>query len=287
MAHASKVLLAASSVETVLPAAKALLATMAKLLATAHAPGAVLRAGLLVSRARSFRQLAAARLMRVRRQALCALHGRPLVTGCVQARQEALIVWVPEVLCPSADQRAAGRALPAELLPHAAAQLLPLLLLPPECVRGLGAALLNRHTSTLQVTVFLTEALVSSPLSGLHLTPTLPFQVTVFLTEALVSPQLFILSFLSGLHGAAVPCAVVWTDRALSAGAGRPGRAGRLRPARIARRAARVQGARAGVRGPGALCRGGAAQAGRVLCAHPASRGAACQCQGAALLFIR
>ncbi len=66
MAHASKVLLAASSVETVLPAAKALLATMAKLIATAHAPGAALRAALLVSRARSFRQLAVARLMRVR-----------------------------------------------------------------------------------------------------------------------------------------------------------------------------------------------------------------------------
>jgi len=98
-----------------------------------------------------------------------ALRGGPLLIGCVPARQEALVVWVPEVLRPSADQRAAGRALPVELLPHAAAQLLPLMLLPPECVRGLDAALLNRHTSTLQATVFLTEALVSSQLLLLDL----------------------------------------------------------------------------------------------------------------------
>jgi len=118
-----------------------------------------------------------------------ALCDRPPVTRCATSRQDALIGWVPELLCPVASQRAAGRFLPAELLPHAAAQLLPLLLLPPERVRGLDTALLNGHTSTMRGTVFLTEALVSCPLSSLHLTLTLPFQVMIFLTEALVSSQ--------------------------------------------------------------------------------------------------
>ncbi len=63
MAHASTVLLAAGSAKAVPPAAKALLATLAKLLAAAHAPGAALRAALLVSRARLSGQPAAAHLM--------------------------------------------------------------------------------------------------------------------------------------------------------------------------------------------------------------------------------
>jgi len=66
VAHASKVLLAAHFSKTVLPAAKALLATMAKLLATAHAPGGAMLAGLLVSRACSSEQLAAAHRTRGR-----------------------------------------------------------------------------------------------------------------------------------------------------------------------------------------------------------------------------
>ncbi len=48
---AADVLLAVGSCESLLPAAKALLATLAKLLAPARVPGAAVRVGLSVSRA--------------------------------------------------------------------------------------------------------------------------------------------------------------------------------------------------------------------------------------------
>jgi hypothetical protein len=51
--HAVTLLLATRSAGAAPPAAKALLATLAKLLATAHAPGAPVRAGLSVCRAGS------------------------------------------------------------------------------------------------------------------------------------------------------------------------------------------------------------------------------------------
>jgi len=54
-------------------------------------------------------------------------------------RQEALTAYAPRLLRPAAGMGAAGCALPAELLPCAAAQLLPLLLLPPERVPRAGA----------------------------------------------------------------------------------------------------------------------------------------------------
>jgi len=50
VAHAADVLLAVGPCESLLPAAKALLATLAKLLAMEHVPSAALRAGLSVSR---------------------------------------------------------------------------------------------------------------------------------------------------------------------------------------------------------------------------------------------
>jgi hypothetical protein len=52
-------------------------------------------------------------------------------------------------------------ALPAELLPQAVALLLPLLLLPPERVRALDLAHLDRHTGTDQESEFLSELVVS------------------------------------------------------------------------------------------------------------------------------
>ena len=50
------------------------------------------------------------------------------------------MVSVPVLLYPYPHERGGARALPAALLPYAAAQLLPLLLLPPEHVRALDAA---------------------------------------------------------------------------------------------------------------------------------------------------
>ncbi len=98
--------------------------------------------------------------------------------------------WVGARVAVSGREPAGGRTLPAGGAAAACggAAAAPAVL-PPERVRGLDTALLNGHTSTMRGTVFLTEALVSCPLSSLHLTLTLPFQVMIFLTEALVSSQ--------------------------------------------------------------------------------------------------
>jgi hypothetical protein len=57
------------------------------------------------------------------------------------ARQDALTDSTHALfVCATPDTRAVARALPAALHPHAVAQLLPLLLLPPERVRALDAA---------------------------------------------------------------------------------------------------------------------------------------------------
>ena len=69
-------------------------------------------------------------------------------SACAQrlrgARQDALLASVPLLLSPRPLTPSAGRILPAALLPHAVAQLLPLLLLPPERVRALDAAQAQR-----------------------------------------------------------------------------------------------------------------------------------------------
>jgi len=99
-----------------------------------------------------------------------ALCDRPPANSCVAARQEALIGWVPELLCSTAPQRAAGRFLPAELLPYAAAQLLPVLLLPPELARAGRRApqAANQHHASDDLPGGGAGELAGTPLSGLQ-----------------------------------------------------------------------------------------------------------------------
>ncbi len=71
---------------------------------------------------------------------MCASGGgaeRLPATCVVECVQGALLICVPDLLHL---QPRYGLALPAELLPYAAAQLLPLLFLPPERVRALDPA---------------------------------------------------------------------------------------------------------------------------------------------------
>jgi len=214
------VLMAVGPVQPAPLAAKALIGTLAKLLA-ARAPYAALRTGTWVSRTGA-RSAAAAvtsrggtRHARGRRR-----RGAPACDLPCVARQDTLVGTVPQMLKPNATLRGVGHALPAELLPYAAANLLPVLLLPPERMRALGPARtsLQRRWCARR-----------SPLRDSR-----------------------------GSRGARPGVAGV-SAHWLGARAGR-------------RRAARgvfggLQGARAGVPGSGALCRGGAARAGRAMCA--------------------
>ena len=76
-------------------------------------------------------------------------------------RLATLMASVPHQSSLAANERAAGRALPAELLPYAAAQLLPLWLLPPERVRALDLPQHNLLFSAGQVSDFLSAVVVS------------------------------------------------------------------------------------------------------------------------------
>ena len=98
---------------------------------------------------------------------MSALCDRPPANSCVAARQEALIGWVPELLCSTAPQRAAGRFLPAELLPYAAAQLLPVLLLPPKRLLALDVPR-QPLGGTIRVSDVLSDLLVSKNNSSLR-----------------------------------------------------------------------------------------------------------------------
>jgi len=115
--------------------ALALLATLAKLLAPAHVPGAAVRAGLSVRRSHTMHTSRASHMPRASMRA----PESDLLPG---VRQDALMASVPDLICPTPRTQAAGRVLPAALLPYAVAQLLPLLLLPPERVRALHVALI-------------------------------------------------------------------------------------------------------------------------------------------------
>ncbi len=75
---------------------------------------------------------------------------------------------VPHQSSLAANERAAGRALPAELLPYAAAQLLPLLLLSPERVRTLDLSGLGSLSGTNVVSVVLRDRLVRPQLPALR-----------------------------------------------------------------------------------------------------------------------
>ncbi len=69
-----------------------------------------------------------------------------------------------QLLQPDARLRGFGNALPAELLPYAAAQLLPALLLPPERVRALDLAHLAPSLAAIEVSHFLSGTVVRTPL---------------------------------------------------------------------------------------------------------------------------
>jgi len=155
----------------------------------------------------------------------CGVAGRassraPMTRRIMGVRQEGLIHGAPRLLRPAAGMGAAACALPAELLPCAAALLLQRVCSPPGCAD--------------EVSVFLSEVVVSAR----HVPVT----------------------------GRPVRSRRCCRDPALTCLCGR---AGRLRPARGARRLRRVPGGRARVRRPGALHRGGAAHAGRELCVLP------------------
>ncbi len=140
---------------------------------------------------------------------------------------------IPLLLRYKARLRETGCALPAALLPYAAAQLLPALLLPAERVRALDIACPAPSSAVDHVSLFLSGAVVRTPL----------------------------------------PAARLLEERRSPAEGGRSerawlcGRAGRRRAACGVPRG--LQGARAGVPGPGALCRGGAARGGRAMCVPP------------------
>jgi hypothetical protein len=86
-------------------------------------------------------------------------------SGQQEALGAACIGWASGLLRSAAHLRGLGYALPAELTPYAAAQLLPVLLLPPERVRALDVP---RHL----------------PLGGINAVPD-------FLSDVLVSGALF------------------------------------------------------------------------------------------------
>jgi hypothetical protein len=77
-------------------------------------------------------------------------------------RQDALAAPVADQSSSDASARATGHALPAELLPYAAAQLLPLWVLPPERVRALDLPQRNWRVPERQVSDFLSAVLVST-----------------------------------------------------------------------------------------------------------------------------
>jgi len=160
--HAVEVLVSVRITEGAPPAAKALLATLAKLLASACAPGSALHEGLQV------RHACCRRACRPCQRA-ARTHGMPSRVSSVPAcdplrggRQDALMIWAPDLLRWGVTARAAGRALPAALLPYAAAQLLPLLLLPPERVRTLSAPRSPRYRVCVTdwVSVYLSKVVV-------------------------------------------------------------------------------------------------------------------------------
>jgi len=179
--HAVDVLLsmgfmAAGSAEAAAPAARALLSTLAKLLARADEPGFALGSGLRVRCAGACSTPAAAPQRRVIAHALgghaiMRASARPPMTSAAAGRQDALYSWTPNLLRLATIENAVspltlGQTLPEALLPYAAAQLLPLLLLPPERVRALDLPHLvpaahsayGNHAS-----IFLANMVVSAP----------------------------------------------------------------------------------------------------------------------------
>ena len=163
-------------------------------------------------------------------------------SGQQEALGAACIGWASGLLRSAAHLRALGYALPAELTPYAAARPAPAARARARAGRAAPfAARRDQRRARLPVRRA-GERRPFFSLRGLSLTG---------LRHTLPGVR-------CGLSASGPLCA-----------------AGCLRPARGARRPRGVQGARAGVRGPGALCRRGAAQAGRrsleaAMCAAPA-----------------
>ena len=96
----------------------------------------------------------------------------PCLCSNLRRVQDALVHWAPYLLASSKELRADGLALPAELLPYAAAQLLPLLLLPPEqrlCALDLHHN--DRRAGTVPESFFLMRVLVRTRLLALEAWP--------------------------------------------------------------------------------------------------------------------
>ena len=103
-------------------------------------------------------------------------------TCVVECVQGALLTCVPDLLHL---QPWYGLALPAELLPYAAAQLLPLLLLPPERVRALDLARRPPSLAVDQVLGFLSRVVVRTrPPAALALKDQRSSAVSVAVTRA-------------------------------------------------------------------------------------------------------
>ncbi len=197
MGHAVEVLLCLGACKAAPPAARALLSTLAKLFAMAHAPGSALCAELRVRRVRARRpwRPAGACSAHANKSCVCQLvvpvAEKPghvqICPACASVwyllakawaenlpcsgRQGALgaacIAWGSGLLRSGAGLRAIGLALPAELLPYAAAQLLPVLLLPPKRLLALDVPR-QPLGGTIRVSDVLSDLLVSKNNSSLR-----------------------------------------------------------------------------------------------------------------------
>jgi hypothetical protein len=137
---ASDLVLAVGSVDIVAPAAKALLTSLVKVKSVASLPGSFIHTALLVSPRRLLQHpscLGSQCCTPHARENSCGCSAEPACDAHVNMRQDALKAPCPDQSSLSAIAWAAGRALPAELLPYAAAQLLPPSIRSPESVRAL------------------------------------------------------------------------------------------------------------------------------------------------------
>jgi len=82
--------------------------------------------------------------------------------------QDAFITYVSHLLRPTVLLRPNCGALPAELLPYAAAQLLPLLLLSPERVRTMDLTRIGVHVGTNAVSLIFRDRVVRPRLPALR-----------------------------------------------------------------------------------------------------------------------
>jgi hypothetical protein len=251
--HAVEVLLCLGACKIAPPAARALLSTLAKLFAMAHAPGSALCAELRVRRigVRQPRRPSTARRVHankpvcVRLWCLTWRSRNAFRTPCLFEQT------VPESLKPGEKpniRRAAGGA--RRRVHRLGSGPAVFGCGPPRgwlCAAGRAGTIRCRPAAARPAPVARARARAgaAAPLAARRHHPRVRFPIRPAGEQRLYSL-----------------CASCWRGA-------RPGvngllcAAGRLRPARSARRPQGVQGARAGMRGPGAVCCRGAAQAGR------------------------